>query len=167
MRVLNKAFHSLSFRGKRGYPTNLINNKPVNKSCEATKKEQPKQKTYGAILCIREKAGQDLYALVQGSYTGKWSFPKGHSNEGEEPIECTLREVAEETGIDKLPEPIEYLQIGYGNYFLFNLEEPIPLIPRDTHEIMDTKWVTLEEMERMPLNADASLYRKKLKSVAS
>ena len=166
IRVLNKAFHSLSFRGKRGYPTNLIN-KPVDKYCESPKREQPKQKTYGAILCIREKTGQDLYALVQGSYTGKWSFPKGHSNEGEQPIECTLREVAEETGIDKLPEPIEYLQIGYGNYFLFNLEEPVPLIPRDTHEIMDTKWVTLEEMERLPLNADASLYRKKLKSVVS
>ncbi len=167
MRVLNKAFHSLSFRGKKGYPTNLISNRPVNKYCESPKREQIKQKTYGAILCIRDESGNDMYALVQGSYTGKWSFPKGHSNEGEQPIECTLREVAEETGIDKLPEPKEYLQIGYGNYFVFYLEEPIPLIPRDTHEIMDTKWVTLEEMEYMPLNADASLYRKRMKSIVS
>lgn len=172
MRVINKAFHSLSFRGKRGYPTDLLA-KPIKEP----KREQSirsatagtaslvpiKQKTYGAILCIKRKTGNDLYALVQGSYTGKWSFPKGHSNEGERPIECTLREVAEETGIDKLPEPIEYLQVGYGNYFVFNLDEAIPLIPRDTHEIMDTKWVTLDEMEKMSLNADASLYRKKLK----
>ena len=128
-------------------------------------KEVIKQKTYGAILCIKEESGTNLYALVQGSYTGKWSFPKGHSNEGELPIECTLREVAEETGIDKLPEPSEYLQVGYGNYFIFYLSEPIPLIPRDTHEIMDTKWVTLDEMERMSLNADASLYRKKMSGV--
>jgi 8-oxo-dGTP pyrophosphatase MutT (NUDIX family) len=71
-----------------------------------------------------------------------------------------LREVGEETGIDKLPEPTEYLQVGYGNYYLFSLPDTLPLIPRDTHEIMDTKWVTLEEMERMSLNADASLYRK-------
>jgi hypothetical protein len=28
---------------------------------------------------------------------------------------------------------------------------------------MDTKWVTVDEMERMPLNADASLFRKQLK----
>jgi 8-oxo-dGTP pyrophosphatase MutT (NUDIX family) len=76
-----------------------------------------------------------------------------------------LREVAEETGIDELPEPSEYLQVGYGNYFVFYLDEPIPLIPRDTNEIMDTKWVTLDEMEKMALNADASLYRKKLKSL--
>ena len=155
--VVNKAFNSLSFRGKKGYPTNLLTKEP--------KQKEVKQKTYGAILCIKEESGQDLYALVQGSYTGKWSFPKGHSNEGERPLDCTLREVGEETGIDELPEPSEYLQIGYGNYFVFYLEEPMPLIPRDTHEIMDTKWVTLDEMERMPLNADASLYRKKMKGV--
>lgn len=153
MRVVNKAFNSLSFRGKRGYPADIIT-KP--------KKEMTKQKTYGAILCIKDESGQTLYALVQGRYTGKWSFPKGHSNEGELPIDCTLREVGEETGIDKLPKPTEYLQVGYGNYFVFYLTEPIPLIPRDTHEIMDTKWVTLDEMERMSLNADASLYRKKM-----
>jgi 8-oxo-dGTP pyrophosphatase MutT (NUDIX family) len=157
VRVVNKAFNSLSFRGKRGYPTDV-----VMKAQKAPKKEPTKQKTYGAILCIKDTEGADLYALVQGSYTGKWSFPKGHSNEGELPIDCTLREVAEETGIDELPKPTEYLQVGYGNYFVFYLTEPIPLIPRDTHEIMDTKWVTLDEMERMPLNADASLYRKKM-----
>ncbi len=157
------AFQSLSFRGKQGYPTNLLSRpkrKPVERRTE-------RAGTYGAILCIKKDSGKDLYALVQGSYTGKWSFPKGHSNEGEHPIECALREVAEETGIDELPEPIEYLKVGYGYYYLFNLKSEIPLIPRDTHEIMDTKWVTLEEMERMPLNADASLYRKQLKAVAS
>jgi 8-oxo-dGTP pyrophosphatase MutT (NUDIX family) len=150
---VNKAFTSLSFRGNRGYSTKLMN--------RDYKVSNSKHKTYGAILRIKLQTG-DLYALVQGRYTGKWSFPKGHSNEGESAIKCTLREVGEETGIDKLPEPTEYLQIGYGNYFVFNLEEPIALIPRDTNEIMDTKWVTLEEMEYMSLNADASLYRKQL-----
>jgi NADH pyrophosphatase NudC (nudix superfamily) len=71
-----------------------------------------------------------------------------------------MREVGEETGIDELPTPIEYVQIGYGNYFVFNLDDQVPLIPRDTHEIMDTKWVTVEEMDRMPLNADVSQFKK-------
>lgn len=154
--VINRAFNSLSFRGKKGYPTNLL----IKEKKPKQDKHPERSATYGAILCIR---GQDpLYALVQGSYTGKWSFPKGHSNEGERPLDCTLREVAEETGIDELPEPSEYLQVGYGNYFIFNLTEQIPLIPRDTNEIMDTKWVTLKEMENMSLNADVSLYRKRL-----
>lgn len=150
-----KAFNSLSFRGKKGYSVNLL-----RKYSKHDRTKYFKQKTYGAVICIKEESG-DLYALVQGSYTGKWSFPKGHSNEGEKPLECTLREVGEETGIDKLPEPSEYIQIGYGNYFVFYLEEVIPLIARDTREIMNTKWVTLEEMKRMSLNADASLYIKR------
>jgi 8-oxo-dGTP pyrophosphatase MutT (NUDIX family) len=120
-----------------------------------------KPKTYGAIL-----KAKDYYALVQGRCTGKWSFPKGHSNEGEEPLECALRELAEETGIDNLPEPYEYVQVGYGKYFIFNLTKYIPLIPRDTQEIMDTKWVTLDEMEKMRLNADASQYRRQLREYA-
>ena len=157
------AFQSLSFR--KGYSSasnNIIIKKKRLEPNIASGSE--KHKTYGAILRINMITGKEKYALVRGSYTGKWSFPKGHSNEGELPIECTLREVAEETGIDELPEPLEYIQVGYGNYFIFNLDEQVPLIPRDTHEIMDTKWVTLDEMERMPLNADASLYRKQLKA---
>ena len=139
-----KAFQSLSYKDQK---------KPVEK----------KAKTYGAILRIKTASGKEKYALVQGRHTGKWSFPKGHSNEGEEPLECALRELAEETGIDKLPEPDEYVQVGYGKYFIFNLTKYIPLIPRDTQEIMDTKWVTLDEMERMRLNADASQYRRQLR----
>ena len=139
-----KAFQSLSFK-KQKMP------------------KKPRQsKTYGAILRIRV-SGKEKYALLQGRHTGKWSFPKGHSNEGEEPMECTLREVSEETGIDKLPEPAEYVQVGYGKYFIFHLTKYIPLIPRDINEIMDTKWVSLDEMEKMNLNADARQYRKQLR----
>jgi len=114
-------------------------------------------KTYGAIIRNSEK-----YAMVQGRHTGKWSFPKGHSNKGEQPIECTMREVAEETGIEVLPPPIGYIHVGYGKYFVFNVNENIKLVPRDVKEIMDTKWVTLEEMSRMNLNADARNYIKKI-----
>lgn len=149
--IYNKAFHSLSFR--RDYSINAYRQQQHRKTENMT--------TYGAILVNKRRLGEDLYALVQGRYTGKWSFPKGHSNEGEKPMECTLREVLEETGIEKLPKPVDFIQIGYGNYYLFELEDTQPLIPRDKHEIMDTKWVTLEEMEGMSLNADASLYRKK------
>lgn len=147
---ISKAFQSLSFRGKLGYPQKQM--------------EKGRAKIYGGILRIKYSTGYK-YALVQGRYTGKWSFPKGHSNKGEEPMECTQREVAEETGIDILPEPIEYLQIGYGHYYIFDLKEQLPLIPRDTNEIMDTKWVTIEEMEKMSLNADANHYLRQLRSV--
>ena len=144
-KIINKAFQSLSFRGN-----------------QTMEQKKPRQKTYGAILRSRNTQGETIYALVQGRYTGKWSFPKGHSNEWEQPLECTLREVGEETGIDMLPEPDEFLHVGYGDYFLFEVPYQLPLIPRDTKEIMNTKWVTIEEMETLSLNADANMYRKQL-----
>jgi 8-oxo-dGTP pyrophosphatase MutT (NUDIX family) len=146
----NKAFQSLAFRGRTAAA-------PAFSRAPRPKPLPSAHKTYGAILLAPE--GSEIkYALVQGRYTGKWSFPKGHANEGEEPLACTRREVAEETGLDTLPEPIEYLQIGYGNYHVFHLPAPLELVPRDTNEIMDTKWVTLEEMKTLPLNADASMF---------
>ena len=119
--------------------------------------QEERSKVYGGILRVGQD-GLEKYALVQGSYTGKWSFPKGHSNEGETPMECTLREVAEETGMDHLPMPIEYMRIGYGHYYVFTLSEMCTLTPRDTIEIVDTRWVTLEDMASMELNVDVSRY---------
>jgi len=147
--VMNRAFDSLSFRERRC---------DRHKSSEGIVVKR-KAKTYGGILCKKGVTVEDdEYVLVQGRYTGKWSFPKGHSNEGEEPLKCSLREVAEETGLDDLPEPTEYLQIGYGNYFVFNLERKTELVPRDKGEIMNTRWVRLEEMRKMLLNADVSIW---------
>lgn len=150
-------FNSLSYRGQKGYSANFLTNKSSHLQLKRN------TYTYGAILCIKsDKQDQDKYALVQGRYTKKWSFPKGHSNEGEEPIECTLREVKEETGIETLPEPIAYLNIGFGNYFVFYLESEHQLVPRDKHEIINAKWVSIKEMEEMELNADANLFRRLL-----
>jgi len=147
--VMNRAFDSLSFRERRC---------DRHKSSEGIVVKR-KAKTYGGILCKKGiTVDDDEYVLVQGRYTGKWSFPKGHSNEGEEPLKCSLREVAEETGLDDLPEPTEYLQIGYGNYFVFNLERKTELVPRDKGEIMNTRWVRLDEMRKMLLNADVSIW---------
>lgn len=156
-----KAFNSLSFRGKKWYGNmkwmvvkELNSRRPVNKS-----------KTYGGIIIVKRDLEKNLYLLVQGRYTGKWSFPKGHSNENEEPLKCALREINEETGIDNLPEASDFLEIGYGNYYVFNLRDMLELSPKDTKEIMNIKWVSLDEMEHMALNADVSLYRKKMKGI--
>lgn len=176
------AFQSLSFKGKRGYEENILMRKPKDEQkrqeqrqkaqqdpppkykSEPTSDEEnrprcSKSRTYGAILRVSTQIGYK-YALVQGRYTGKWSFPKGHSNIGETPLECTLRELKEETGLHSLPHPVEYIQIGYGYYYLFIVDRELPLRPCDTNEIMDARWVTLKEMEVMSINADVSNYRK-------
>jgi 8-oxo-dGTP pyrophosphatase MutT (NUDIX family) len=144
----NRAFNSLSFRGKRGYSS---------KNC--CMKEGRHGKTFGGILMVYSNTEQVVkYALVQGRATGKWSFPKGHSNPGEAPLECAKREIAEETSIEILTEPTEYIKMGYGQYYVFELAEEQQLVPRDTAEVMDTKWVTMEEIVKLPLNADVSQF---------
>lgn len=156
----NKAFQSLAFRGRPHGPSqqSIFSRSPLRPRPTALISAH---KTYGAIILAPADDGQIRYALVQGRYTGKWSFPKGHANEGEAPLACALRELAEETGLETLPEPIEYIQVGYGNYHVFHLTHQPSLIPRDTNEIMDTRWVTLGEMCALPLNADASMFTKK------
>lgn len=156
--IVNKAFSSLSFRGKKGYAPNSMMSR-----LNSNKKER-QEGTYGGILCVSSPEGTK-YALVQGRYTSKWSFPKGHANEGETPLECTKREIAEETGLDNLPKPLNYMKMGYGGYYIFDFKEEPVLKPRDEKEIMDTKWVLFDEMEKMSLNADVSLFRKTMLKV--
>jgi 8-oxo-dGTP pyrophosphatase MutT (NUDIX family) len=151
----SRAFNSLSFRGKRGY-TMKASSITIRPSLE-----DRNGKTFGGILMYTRTNNPTLYALVQGRATGKWSFPKGHSNPDEGPLDCAKREIAEETSIELLPEPITYIKMGYGHYYIFELTEQLPLVAKDTTEVMDTIWVTLEEMMRLPLNADASLFVKK------
>jgi len=108
---------------------------------------------YGGILCAPHEQ-EIYYALVQGRHTGKWSFPKGHADEGEQPLQCALREIEEETGLRALTQSLLSGPVGYGYYFLFILPNIIPLIPVDTKEIMNTAWVTVEQMRGMNVNAD-------------
>lgn len=53
--------------------------------------------SYGAVV-VEEKEGQH-YVLMIRTKKG-WSFPKGHIEEGETPVDTARREVLEETGIE-------------------------------------------------------------------
>ena len=127
-----------------------------------TKPVVPRARVYGGILhTIHSDPAQVRYLLVQGRYSEKWSFPKGHSYEGEGPLACAKREIAEETGKDTLPDPVEYIRIGYGNYYVFVCHTMFAPAPRDTGEIMAAEWLTLSEMAHLSLNVDVNRFRKK------
>ena len=123
---------------------------------------------YGAII---KSTVSNKYCLVQGSSTGKWSLPKGHRNTipgdpptVEDPFACVVREVGEEIGIDKLPMPLREYPLRVGYYYVFEVPFELPLNPRDTNEVSQAGWFTLQEMEGMNLNIDASLLRRQLQA---
>ena len=118
----------------------------------------PFYKSAGGILRHQTMYGDYRYALVQGHRHKKWSFPKGHIQENETPYACALREITEETGIAFLPLPITSLQIGFGYYYIFEVEDEYELHPIDTDEIMATKWVTLYDMRKLDMNTDVSTF---------
>lgn len=112
---------------------------------------------YGAIIHCRATGA---FCFVQGRRTGKWSFPKGHLKESNEsPFECVTREVGEEIGYDELPTPLRGMPLRVGYYYMFEVPYEFALAPRDTNEVGEAGWFTLEQMRQMNMNIDASFFR--------
>jgi 8-oxo-dGTP pyrophosphatase MutT (NUDIX family) len=109
---------------------------------------------YGCILVSPHKR----YLLVQGRSSGKWSFPKGHPNEDETPLDCAKRELFEETG---LCAPFMYsysYQLATGVYFLYKTREESICETLDPDEIQGICWATLSEIKRMNVNIDVNTF---------
>lgn len=56
--------------------------------------------SYGIVPIYTQEDGSLLFLLVQ-HVAGHWSFPKGHAEDGERPIDAARRELKEETGISQ------------------------------------------------------------------
>ena len=119
------------------------------------------QHTYGAIIFSPDN---DVL-IVEGAKSGKWSFPKGHGNLNEKPLEAAIREVREETGIDL--EGIPYAKERRfkssgsrkgGTYFVFYLNTTPPIIPQDTNEIGTGMWCSLSRLPFLNKNMDLTTF---------
>jgi len=125
---------------------------------------------YG-VLCMSSN-GKIL--LVKGRQSSKWSFPKGHRNRGELAIDCALRELLEETGII-LERPVEYPKsfrfsknrnTDGPEYFYFEVDRELPIMIRDTREIEEAGWFSIEEIRRLPGNIDVNKFVRQYKCLA-
>jgi 8-oxo-dGTP pyrophosphatase MutT (NUDIX family) len=120
----------------------------------------PTHKVFGVICSTSD----NKYLLVRGKTGGKWSFPKGHMQESEHALDCALRELYEETGIEMKRDIITYSTIKLsrnrdGNnaeYFRCSVPEEIPLKIIDTKEISEGGWFTLEEIQKLNGNIDVT-----------
>lgn len=134
---------------------------------EWIRSEERVGKVFGVMVV--NKHGEVL--LVKDRRTEKWSFPKGKCKRGERELDCALRELKEETGLE-LPsslQPISTKELRGGTYYLFALEE-IPtettLAPHNSWEIAEVRWWSLTALPTgMSGNIDVSLFRTCMKGL--
>lgn len=125
------------------------------------KRYKQKQYIYGAII---KNILTNEYLLVKGKQSGKYSFPKGHIEANETPIECILRELYEETGINISSVSAtniiakEIVRSRIGTYIYFETSENQEISTNDKNEIEEAGWYSLSKIRSMSLNADASYY---------
>lgn len=92
---------------------------------------------------------------------GKWDLPKGKLDEGESIEQCAVREVEEETGLQKIHLK-EFIGITKHEYFDKWINEEVIkethwykmcidteqlLIPQTEEDILEIKWVPINELE--------------------
>jgi 8-oxo-dGTP pyrophosphatase MutT (NUDIX family) len=112
-----------------------------------------KGQIFGAII----RSGTNKYLLVKGKESGKYSFPKGHIEPNETPLNCIIRELYEETGIT-LDETIRVKTIikpKIGTYIYCETSLELPLSPKDINEIEEAGWYDRNTIRTLNLNADA------------
>jgi 8-oxo-dGTP pyrophosphatase MutT (NUDIX family) len=92
---------------------------------------------------------------------GKWDLPKGKLDSGETLEQCAVREVKEETGLKEvqLLEPLLTTFHTYHEGSKFNLKESYWYImqaegkqnlqPQTEEDILEIKWVTAKEAEKL------------------
>lgn len=117
------------------------------------------ERVYGSI-CMTP---QNRILLVRGRRSMKWSFPKGHKHSGESYLDCAVRETLEETGIYlEGVDPVSYQKLSVGEYYFFEVDEQETHI-RDTREVVEARWMTLDEIRGVYCNVDVNNFLLRIK----
>lgn len=127
----------------------------------------------GVSIILKNKDNQILVGKRKGSHgAGSWAFPGGHLEFNEEPLECALRELEEETGV-KRENVLLWEEIGFTND-IFEKEGKhyitifIELLIKDNTKIYNMEpekcekwvWKKVEDLEE-PLFVPVKNYLKK------
>jgi 8-oxo-dGTP pyrophosphatase MutT (NUDIX family) len=115
-----------------------------------------KEHSAGGIILENGRVLLILMKNLKGEQV--WTFPKGHLDAGETPEQAALREVLEETGwICEIISPL-----GSARYSFMRGNAPVDKdvtwflvrrvggdgVPRTPDEVLDAKWLPLEEAEK-------------------
>ena len=90
-------------------------------------------------------------ALIKGSYSGRWGFPKGNIDSGETPKQAAVREFKEETGVPILEPSLDYKLVVPGKtskiLYVSIVDKKFQMKPEDS-EISDSRWFKLSELSQ-------------------
>ncbi|MFA6296547.1 MAG: NUDIX domain-containing protein [Patescibacteria group bacterium] len=120
----------------------------------------------GGIVFKKTKAGVKIALILDPFH--KWTFAKGHVEEGERVERAALREVAEETGMYglKLSEKLGEMDYWFKAdskgkpggkdlihkvvyWYLMEAPEDVNIELQDAEGIAELKWVTVDELSRI------------------
>ncbi len=111
----------------------------------------------GVLYCCNGKL-----LLCLGESSRKWHIPKGHLQEGETPLEGSVREFLEETEIalNGIPELIDSWPSKGGTFYLFKLEGTKKFKPVLNHEHTDWGYFDADDLPS-PMNEELEKVIKK------
>ncbi len=133
--------------------------------------------SFGVIPFYKNEDGSVDFCLVCHK-AGHWSFPKGHPEEGEDPLETALRECMEESGIahvELMEQPFyerytyfykdQHLNVHKTNTFYLGevTEKPEDRPHNFKDEIPDIGWFNAEEtLEKLTFPETKEMFKEAL-----
>lgn len=127
----------------------FLKHRDLEQIIEDFKRYKSNVPTYGAILLNKSKT---KCLLVRGFYGKNYGFPKGKVNINENPVECAIREVREETNFDcrEYLDPNEFISKNFHGteiklYIIPDVEEDYDFKPITQCEIRDIRWFDIEK----------------------
>lgn len=127
--------------------------------------------SYGIIPLKAEN--KNWFVFIIQHHAGHWSFPKGHKESNEDDFEAAKRELKEETNLNikKIisEDPVQEFYYFYENgnriektvsYYLAETSGNVKL---QHEEIMDGKWVSLDDAEEILTFTEAKRILKQVK----
>ena len=114
------------------------------------------------VIAVRKVEGQFVYLLIKEAQ-GYWGLPKGHKEEGESDLNAAKRELFEETGIKDIElvegktfschYPVVSKEGDYEKHVLYFIgfvdKADASVTVGFEHEILDTKWASFEEAQKL------------------
>jgi 8-oxo-dGTP diphosphatase len=121
----------------------------------------PKSQPFSASVFLYDAATQSLLLHLRDdkapTYPNTWAFFGGRGEAGETDVECCLRELKEETGLDLRPDELqrlrEYVVTERKQYqIIFYAEKAVPLDELVLGEGAGIAWVALADVASLAMN---------------